>query len=637
MRRNTSMVRAGGLGVLLGWLRRWPAGRLAHPAVLAAVRLVSVGLFVAGILTGLLGHQVTSKHLSPAFLWVMGWVGMACVSVFCGNLWALINPWKIMFTWAERLYGGVSGGAALSRQWPYPRRLGVWPALWLYVAFAWVVLVFDNTAVPATLAGLGLMYTAITWAGMFVFGQAVWLRYGEVFSLVFGLLARFSPTEVQVTEPAVCQACPYDCRDQHGDCIDCYDCFERAAPGQRVWNLRPFAVGLLRPERLVVSEMVFVLVLLATVTFDGFMATPLWVEIETVLHGYLAPLGGARRVLVRTFGLVVFGLFFLQLYLVLGALMARLSGRRVSGTRLALRFVLSLVPIAIAAHLAHALAFLPVPGPSQVGWYIAVVTIVAGHIIAVYLAYTLAVRTLRNHTLALRSQCPMLVLMVAYAVVSLWSLAPPMLADDSRQADGSMSRLAAVGSTSALDADTSAAAQVRFAAHAQQRLTAMRPLQRVIDASDEPQVATTVLCYCLAKAPAAVRELRRLAANRFARGIAAWQAQQHHDAIAAFTQTIQLHPRNTWAYMNRGLAHARLGHYPQAQADFTSALALDAKLTAAYYARGLVSILLGQVDEADRDVQRAAALGEPEARRLLQSIAHVASKPIAASEHAPVK
>lgn len=257
--------------------------------------------------------------------------------------------------------------------------------------------------------------------------------------------------------------------------------------------------------------------------------------------------------------------------------------------------------------------------------------------VAVHLAYILALRTLRNHTLALRHQYPMLVLGVGYAVVSLWLLAAPMMAGDGRQAEGSRSRLAAAGSTSAPDAETSAEGQGSFSAHAQQRLTAMRPLHQAIDATAEAQVTTTVLCYCLAKAPEAVRELRRLAANRFARGIAAWQAQHHHDAITAFTQTIQLHPHNTWAYMNRGLAHARLGHYPQAQADFTSALTLDPKLTAAYYARGLVSILLEQVDEANRDIQSAAALGEPEARRLLQSMAHAASKPVAPPAHVPVK
>ena len=56
--------------------------------------------------------------------------------------------------------------------------------------FAWVELVFKDAPLPATLATLALLYSGVTWIGMFVFGKDVWLRYGEVFSLVFGLLWR---------------------------------------------------------------------------------------------------------------------------------------------------------------------------------------------------------------------------------------------------------------------------------------------------------------------------------------------------------------------------------------------------------------------------------------------------------------
>ena len=53
--------------------------------------------------------------------------------------------------------------------------------------------------------------------------------------------------------------------------------------------------------------------------------------------------------------------------------------------------------------------------------------IVAGHIIAVYLAHLVAVRTLRQRAIALRSQYPMLVLMVGYTMLSLWILAQPIV------------------------------------------------------------------------------------------------------------------------------------------------------------------------------------------------------------------
>jgi hypothetical protein len=45
----------------------------------------------------------------------------------------------------------------------------------------------------------------------------------------------------------------------------------------------------------------------------------------------------------------------------------------------------------------------------------------------VYLAHAIALRTLRERQPALRSQYPMLALMVSYTMVSLWILAQPMV------------------------------------------------------------------------------------------------------------------------------------------------------------------------------------------------------------------
>jgi hypothetical protein len=61
-------------------------------------------------------------------------------------------------------------------------------------------------------------------------------------------------------------------------------------------------------------------------------------------------------------------------------------------------------------------------------WITAVIAIVLGHFIAVYLAHIMALRTFKEPNLALRSQYPMLVLMVGYTVTSLWILAQPIVA-----------------------------------------------------------------------------------------------------------------------------------------------------------------------------------------------------------------
>lgn len=60
-------------------------------------------------------------------------------------------------------------------------------------------------------------------------------------------------------------------------------------------------------------------------------------------------------------------------------------------------------------------------------WFAAVMTIVLGHIIAVYLAHLMALRTWEAQRPALRSQYPMLALMVGYTIVSLWIIAQPIV------------------------------------------------------------------------------------------------------------------------------------------------------------------------------------------------------------------
>ena len=61
-------------------------------------------------------------------------------------------------------------------------------------------------------------------------------------------------------------------------------------------------------------------------------------------------------------------------------------------------------------------------------WYLSIFLIVVGHILAVYLAHLVSIRTFNNRAMALNSQYPMLTLMVMYTVVSLWIIAQPIVA-----------------------------------------------------------------------------------------------------------------------------------------------------------------------------------------------------------------
>ena len=93
----------------------------------------------------------------------------------------------------RELLSAMRTGATLGLGRPYPEWLGVWPAFLLFVVFAWMELVWSGRNIPAQLATALLVYSGLTWLGMFVFGRQAWLGHGEVFALVFGIFARFAP------------------------------------------------------------------------------------------------------------------------------------------------------------------------------------------------------------------------------------------------------------------------------------------------------------------------------------------------------------------------------------------------------------------------------------------------------------
>ena len=438
----------------------WLRAVLTSPILSAVIKLVSVSLFLLVLAAGLFGNQTPSANFAPSFVWVIWWVGMAYVAALIGNVWALINPWKVLFGWWERVYSGLKPGSPLTPAREYPEHWGMWPALVLFLAFAWLQDAFPRSATPALVASMSLVYTVITFAGMAVFGKHRWLRNGEVFSVVFGFLARFSPTEVRVVDREVCQTCSGGCHQQDDGCVDCYECFEKA--NSRQLNLRPFALGLSRNESVSNDVLAVVVFLLATVTFDGFGATPAWAEIQAVFLTVFPVLIGNQVlngfVIADTLGVLLFPVIFFLVYLLFAFLMSGSVGKRFTALELARIFAFSLIPIALAYNISHFITLLLVQGQliinlasdpfghgwdlfgtaeyqvyqgiitAEILWFLSVSVVVAGHIIAVYLAHLTSMRVFKDRALAMNSQYPMLTLMVMYTVVSLWILAQPIAA-----------------------------------------------------------------------------------------------------------------------------------------------------------------------------------------------------------------
>ena len=395
-------------------------GRLLASAPLgSALRIAGVLAYLLVIVAGFAGAQNPFKNIAPIMVWVVAWVGLAYVVALLGNLWALVNPFDTLFRWLERLYAGAFA-RRLALELPYPERLGVWPAAALFLGFAWMELVWEGADSPARLAAAIVGYSIIAWLGMWLFGREEWLRRGEVFSVVYGYLARFAPLE------------------------------SRSVNGRREWNLRPHAVGLLPREPLGPSEIVLVIALLAAVSFDGFLETPAWSAIveETEWHAFM-----------RTAGLIGATALFVAAYLFTCGAVVRLGSRErtASRARAAGLFVFTLVPIAIAYHVAHYLSFFAMAAQylvplasdplgqgwdlfggaryfvrigvldSRLVWYLSLAAIVVGHVLAVYLAHLLALREYPDRRSALRSQYPMAALMVAYTMTSLWIIAQPIV------------------------------------------------------------------------------------------------------------------------------------------------------------------------------------------------------------------
>ena len=402
---------------------------IAHPGVVLAVKLLSAGVFLLSIAAGFFGEQNPLRNLIVTMVWIVWWVGMAYACSLFGGAWALLNPWGNLFAWAEALHGRLRPGRSLSLDLPLPAWVGAWPAVALFLWFAWAEIGWRNNYIPANLAFAASIYSLITWWGMALFGREAWLARGEAFSVVFGLMGRFGVTEA------------------------------RTGPGGRPeWNLRPPAVGLLAEEAPHPSAVALVIAVLATVSFDGFTETAQWQALRTRLFDLFAWMD-ARTAFeaADVFALLAAPALFFLVYAGFGWLMARAGGGAIPAGEVIRRFVFSLVPIAIGYHLAHYFSYLFIQGQRilplasdpfgwgwdlfgwakyevDIGavdagtvWNVSLAAIVAGHIFAVYLAHVVALQAFGDRRLAQRSQYPMLALMVGYTVLSLWIIAQPIV------------------------------------------------------------------------------------------------------------------------------------------------------------------------------------------------------------------
>lgn len=412
---------------------------------------------VASVVLAVLGLAWWAWALSTAFaiegssipgvlFWIVLWVGLPIVTALAGNPWPSFSPFRTLFGLLERGAAAV-GVERLDLGVPYPASLARWPAVALLFAGVWAELVLPGSSAATTVGGLLAGYTLLTLVGMIVFGDVAWLRNAELFELLLGWFGRIGPVGRRTIDTEVCDGCGERCDPQR--CIDCPECAVVADPGERRTELRPWFAGLTELHRPGWSDVAFIVLALAGVTFDGLRETGVWVTFLDVVGGPLTEaLGsGAGDLLTGTLGLLLTWLLFLAAFVV-AARLTRATSRRPDSASFEASsgaYATTLLPIAAGYFVAHYLT-LVVQGavwlpelvvnpaaavapaldwiPIAFVWYLSVGAIVIGHVAAIVLAHRLALRDVpRSRFLA---GAPLVVLMVGYTVLSLWIIAQPI-------------------------------------------------------------------------------------------------------------------------------------------------------------------------------------------------------------------
>jgi hypothetical protein len=375
------------------------------------------------IVCGFFGSSLAFYNPAEYFVWIYFWAVTIILSGLLGNLWYLLNPWAA-------IYDAVVRFVPIRPRWNLPE-VGVWPAAVLYFSFACLELTSGMASRPQIVALAAVVYTVITLAGMFLFGRDRWLERCEAFTVLLGIVARFGPLEAE--------------RDSSGRIKTVY--------------IRPWGAGLLQPSPSGWDRVVFVILMLSTLAFDGILSTPAWQDFTVALEPLWLPFGPYGFFVVRTFGMVLLTITFLLVFIAFMEAVVYLGQRNVDMRSTVAAFALTLVPIALVYNAAHNYSYVVVQSqyivpllndPLQKGWhlwpaaalfkpsfalaqastvwYAQIVLIVLGHIVAVLLSHLRANAVFQSAQSALLSQYPMLLLMVMYTFTSLWILAQPITA-----------------------------------------------------------------------------------------------------------------------------------------------------------------------------------------------------------------
>ena len=396
------------------------------PRSIPGTNAAASAVLVALVAAGLAGSRDPLANPLPLSVWTLMWVGLTFVHAVLGYVWPHVNPWTALarlVRGALRRAGDDGAGVLV-----WPQALGAWPAVALLLLFAWFELVYPAPQDPAILAFAVAGYSIFTVAGMVLFGNDAWERHVEIFARFFRIVSWIAPLRTVEEGAARRLAVTF--------------------PGTR----------LLAVESLPAAGVVFVVVALAAVSFDGLSRTFWWLGL--VGENPLEHPGRTALVGRNTLGLIGAAAALLAAYAITAAAGAWWSG---SSPAAALRrFVVSIVPIAFGYHFAHYLpsflvdaqyalkalsdpfgrgwnllgtrdlhvtaSFLTHHASVELIWYAQTAAIVAAHVAAVVVLHGLAGESRGGRMATVRSEVPLTALMIGYTLFGLWLLSTPVAA-----------------------------------------------------------------------------------------------------------------------------------------------------------------------------------------------------------------
>ena len=158
--------------------------RVPHARLKGATTVFGLAVLFLFGLGGLLGENIL-----PSVFRLVVWIVVPLSCALLGDWTRAVNPYANLVRLVDR--PGLRR-AVLARGEPlmYPRWLGWWPAVLLFLVMACAEVIFNLSATQPRLIALGLVLYAVLTAfcGLF-FGQA-WIQHGEVFSVLFSLWGR---------------------------------------------------------------------------------------------------------------------------------------------------------------------------------------------------------------------------------------------------------------------------------------------------------------------------------------------------------------------------------------------------------------------------------------------------------------